>query len=431
LAENLGLLTSEGDSSSEAMRFGNSDRDVLARFSRNMTQLFGGDWSYSYDGQMKDGRLYPYGVVRTAGGAARLISALGMTGLSQAKNVPSIIFRSPREVVAAYLRGLFEGDGGMTAARDNDQYLALVTTSEDIGRQTHQLLLGLGLCSTLWSGFYTYKGERRRQWRVKLFGADIVAYAEQVGFISTRKQQQLASLVEAIQARGDRTGLRTKNDRDGDLQWFKITSITEGMADCYDISVPGPECFLANGIVCHNSASSIARISKHVAAAHHPKRTDVYEVTATAAANWTKAEVFKSAINLDRVHAPMLDIDGTVNEPSARAELEMRFLQRKNKRVDHPSSGPIQSKDVADAMIEVVWKLIGREVAEEIGMQLGALGIGTSLGGGANPYGSMTNHQSGKNDIGEVADQFRRSGRGSPSQGGFSPARGPGGMRGR
>jgi len=177
-----------------------------------------------------------------------------------------------------------------------------------------------------------------------------------------------------------------------------------------------------------NSASSIAHIRRHVVEAKKPKRTDVYEVQVTEKTNWVKAEIFKSAINLGRVHAPMLDQHGQPHEPSARAELEMRFLQMKGRRVDHPSSGPVQSKDTFDAVCEIVWKLIGREVAEEIGMELAALGIAGGQRGGTNAYSSMTSHGAGNNDLGEISDAFSRSSRGAP-QTVSSPARGIAGRR--
>jgi intein/homing endonuclease len=426
LAEVLGLLISEGDSSADAVRFGNSDRDLLQHYADSMATLFGGDWIYSYDGQRKGDRWYPYGHVRVGGQIAEFISSLGISGLSQGKSTPSIIFESPREVIAAYLRGLFEGDGGMTAVRPNDQYLALVTTSQDIAEQTHHLLLAIGIYSTLWSGHYAYKGERRRQWRVKIFGLDILEYARLVGFISPRKQGELRALVSAIEARGNKAGLRSKNNRDGDLQWFRVTAIMDSTADCYDISVPGPECFVANGIVCHNSASSISKIRKHVVEGSRPKKTQVYEVTATEATNFVKAEVFKSGINTNRIHAPMLDVHGAPNDASVVAELEMRFLQRKGNRVDHPSSGPVQSKDVFDCLCEVVWRLIGKELAEEMGMELAALGIGTGGQGGTNPYGAMTSHSAGRNDVTNLANQFSQASGGGPV-GGTNPARGAGG----
>src|SRR5581483_11828602 len=46
------------------------------------------------------------------------IKALGLSGRSAQRQIPEIILRSPRLVAAAFLRGLFEGNGALeTSAR--------------------------------------------------------------------------------------------------------------------------------------------------------------------------------------------------------------------------------------------------------------------------------------------------------------------------
>ncbi len=54
--------------------------------------------------------------------------------------VPAIIRRSPRHVVAAFLRGLFEADGTLVHG-----YPELITTSERLAREVATLLIGLGI----------------------------------------------------------------------------------------------------------------------------------------------------------------------------------------------------------------------------------------------------------------------------------------------
>jgi len=102
----------------------------------------------------------------------------------------------------------------------------------------------------------------------------------------------------------------------------------------------------------YNSLSSIQSLNKKIRAANLPKHVNVFEKTATRPYDWMVKENSKAAINLGLVHAPQ-------NE---RAELELRFLQLVNGRVDHPSAGPVQSKDIADAMTECIHVLIGEQV---------------------------------------------------------------------
>lgn len=106
-----------------------------------------------------------------------------------------------------------------------------------------------------------------------------------------------------------------------------------------------------------------------------PKRVELYEKPANATLNWVRFECMKAALLAGRVHIPTLDQHGGPLEASEIAELELRFLQRSGKRVDHPSAGPVQSKDVADTICEVIWALIGEEMASAIGADLAALGV--------------------------------------------------------
>lgn len=86
-----------------------------------------------------------------------------------------------------------------------------------------------------------------------------------------------------------------------------------------------------------------------------PKRVNIFEHTATRKSNWQLAETFKASINLGMVHAPEHDL----------AKQEMMFLlETVPGRVDHPDSGPVQSKDVFDAMSHVVYRLIGERVQD-------------------------------------------------------------------
>lgn len=131
-----------------------------------------------------------------------------------------------------------------------------------------------------------------------------------------------------------------------------------------------------------NSAQVIQRLAKRSRKSGLPKVTQVYEETATRQHNWKRAEIFKSAVNLGYVHAPYYE----------QAELELRFLQEKNGVVDHPDSGPVQTKDVADAMMECVMSLIGDQIVS-LRSELGSMRPQGALPGGVEPFPGMSSHQ--------------------------------------
>jgi hypothetical protein len=128
-----------------------------------------------------------------------------------------------------------------------------------------------------------------------------------------------------------------------------------------------------------NSAQVIQRLGRRSRTASLPKVTQVYEKTATKQHNWKRAEIFKTAVNMGWVHAPYYE----------QAELELRFLQEKNGVVDHPDAGPVQTKDVADAMMECVMALIGDQIVS-MRSELGSMRPRGGMQGGIEPFPGMS-----------------------------------------
>ncbi len=127
-----------------------------------------------------------------------------------------------------------------------------------------------------------------------------------------------------------------------------------------------------------NSVGTIQRLNKFVRGRGLPKHVAIYEKTATSSENWAVAETFKTALNMGLVHSPYFDL----------LDLEASFLIEKNRRVDHPTTGPVQTKDVWDAVSIVVKQLIGEQVAALMGEMLGASHLGGAWQGGTGAANS-------------------------------------------
>lgn len=156
-----------------------------------------------------------------------------------------------------------------------------------------------------------------------------------------------------------------------------------------------------------NSVATIQDLRAHIAGASLPKRVTVGERTATAPLNWKTYETFKTALNMGLVHGPYHEL----------ADLELTYLQEKGGRVDHPTIGPVQTKDVADCLAIVVYELIGDLVSAFVGKQLSDLTLSGAMPGGINPY-----HAQQEDALSALSGLSGRGGR--PGGGGFSPARG-------
>ncbi len=143
----------------------------------------------------------------------------------------------------------------------------------------------------------------------------------------------------------------------------------------------------------------IQHLKHYVNSKKFPRRIDIAEQTSTKPLNWKMAEAFKAAMNMHLLHAPWME----------QAELELTFLQDMgNQRVDHPTSGPVQSKDVADAMMNVVYNLIGEQMSAFLGAEFAGFSITGAVQGGMRPFPAMDGENSG-NDVFDAFGAFNRA----------------------
>ncbi len=105
--------------------------------------------------------------------------------------IPREIFQSRPEVVKAFIRGLFEGDGNI----HTNGYPRLYSTSRKLIEQTQQLLLGLNVVSS-----YSVRRKRDNSYGKKpIYTLRIVSnrslrvFKEEIGFISKRKTETFQS----------------------------------------------------------------------------------------------------------------------------------------------------------------------------------------------------------------------------------------------
>ncbi len=146
LAELLGLIISGGLITKRSIRFFSNDKILRERFKYLMKNLFGIDAKEKLFGTV-------YGVEVHSALIARLMRELGVPEKEKSHNakVPKEILKSPDNIVAAFLRGLFLGDGSFS--KNTIEY---VTVSPKLATGITYLLSRLGI-------LYSVKmGERSR-----------------------------------------------------------------------------------------------------------------------------------------------------------------------------------------------------------------------------------------------------------------------------
>jgi intein/homing endonuclease len=110
---------------------------------------------------------------------------------SDTKSTPWSIRRSPKDVQASYLSGLFDGDGSVESG---GRKVTLSTASKTLATETQLLLLNFGLVSSVQekyingSPYYILSLRGRRSLRL---------FASEIGFNLQRKQQLLVAYLES------------------------------------------------------------------------------------------------------------------------------------------------------------------------------------------------------------------------------------------
>jgi intein/homing endonuclease len=115
------------------------------------------------------------------------------------KQIPYTIMQSPKSVVCAFLRGLFETDGSAYGTS-----ITLSSASYDLARETQLLLLNIGITSNLSRS----NREDRVEYRIRLKGSKSKRlYAQHIGFISERKKKCLEGVMSSVSYRVSNEGV--------------------------------------------------------------------------------------------------------------------------------------------------------------------------------------------------------------------------------
>jgi len=189
------------------------------------------------------------------------IEALGVKSVKgPEKSVPWSIEQAPAEMVAAFLRGLYDADGCVVDS--SQRYVGLGSTSPELLRGVQTLLSTFGIMSHLYQtkeaekeGSFTYTnkaGETRRYghaaaYDLRITSAAITGFAQHIGFSLSRKAGLLRSLVvdaprAPYLARTTAHLLERSND---------------GVELTYNLSEPRNHSYVVNGVVVRNCSEYV------------------------------------------------------------------------------------------------------------------------------------------------------------------------------
>jgi len=152
------------------------------------------------------------------------------------KFIPNQIMKSPKSVVSAFLRGLYDTDG--CAAKNGN--VIYVTTSPILAKQVHELLLKFGIISSL-SATKSKNPNHNDCYRISINGKFSEKFSQEIGFNLKRKQLILDSFIK-----NKKWFIKSKDT-------VKIISIESDVGEVYDFTVKNTHKYRASCFINHNS----------------------------------------------------------------------------------------------------------------------------------------------------------------------------------
>lgn len=223
----LGYFVGDGNFTKSGIGFTTGDAEIVERLT-SLLRGWGCNPRVKYDLQNNSARWRIAVHSRTL---RELLIAIGLSPERKARQkiVPPIVLRSPREVVAAFLRGYFDADAYAGSAG-----VILSSASEPLIRTVQTVLLNFGVLSSI-------SPPQQGVYQLAIRGVWARIFADKIGFGLKRKSEALQRYVE-------------------NRRWFcqqepfdPVVNIEHGRADVYDITVADAHRYVANGMIHHNS----------------------------------------------------------------------------------------------------------------------------------------------------------------------------------
>jgi stage V sporulation protein R len=223
----LGYFVGDGNFTKSGIGFTTGDAEIVERLT-SLLRSWECNLRVKYDLQNNRARWRIAVHSRTL---RELLIAIGLSPERRARQkiVPPIVLQSPREVVAAFLRGYFDADAYAGSAG-----VILSSASESLIRTVQTILLNFGVVSSI-------SPPQQGVYQLAIRGVWARVFADKIGFGLKRKAEALQRYIE-------------------NRRWFcqqepfdPVIKIERGRADVYDITVADAHRYVANGMIHHNS----------------------------------------------------------------------------------------------------------------------------------------------------------------------------------
>jgi DNA replicative helicase MCM subunit Mcm2 (Cdc46/Mcm family) len=208
--------------------FNYNELDLLPKFKQMFFEIFGIEPKYYYKKE-KDGTN-----IEITFDSIALANTLSFL---KEKRVPHLIFISKNSVVASFLSWLYDGKGSVISYGRGKNGILYKSTQIELLRDIQILLLRFGIHARIYGNNLIIRQPD-----------SIERFSKYIGFNSEKKKKKLQELLEKIK------NYKKKRHR---KRWERVVKIIYHPPETvYDVEVPVYHKFVANGIVCHNTAKS-------------------------------------------------------------------------------------------------------------------------------------------------------------------------------
>jgi DNA gyrase subunit A len=198
LAFALGALVSEGSFHNKQILFSNNDEDYYNECKNCLTKNFKKAQFYErkIKGNCNEFSIYLQEIVE-------FLISIGLKNVkSESKEIPFSVLQSKKDVIASFLKGLFEGDGSVSFKEDKRHggksiELNYNSKSKKLIDQLKVVLLNFGISTTK-----PYQDKRNGCYKLQISGQNnILRFYKEIGFFSKKKQEKLKNVINLNDSR--------------------------------------------------------------------------------------------------------------------------------------------------------------------------------------------------------------------------------------
>jgi stage V sporulation protein R len=230
----LGVLIGDGSMSDRgrAVSIVNADHEVIHDWTRIGENLFG--LKAAVAPELGKTRVHFHSLTLLRWLRDNLDIKVGYA--APVKQVPSLILRSPRSVIMAFIRGLFDADG--CATKQVGGCVIYVSKSDTLASTVQELLLRFGIVCRVSTQIDSCN-------RLIISGQDAEIFTDEIGFGFGRKQSIMTEMVAKSRWRKERVITTT------------VVAKEEDFGPTFDFSVEETHRYTSGAFIHHNCATYV------------------------------------------------------------------------------------------------------------------------------------------------------------------------------